>query len=205
MTPPNPSEVRRVAFVSLGCPKNLVDSERMLGLLREDGLELVSDHAAADAIVINTCGFLEASRLESLEVIREALDRKKAGDLRRVVVAGCLVQRHRARLLDWAPEIDSMIGVFDRDRVVDAVRGAAPSRDGLDATQSPKYWIAGNALQAAKERGRDVAGLTVNGQDGKGIGYFEEDAGRLPRARVASPQTPARADDLRDCTAIPWS
>ncbi len=179
MTPQSPSEVRRVAFVSLGCPKNLVDSERMLGLLREDGLELVSDHAAADAIVINTCGFLEASRLESLEVIREALDRKRAGDLRRVVVAGCLVQRHRARLLDWAPEIDSMIGVFDRDRVVDAVRGAAPSRDGLDATQSPKYWIAGNALQAAKERGRDVAGLTVNGQDGKGIGYFEEDAGRV--------------------------
>ena len=179
MSTPTPADIRRVAFVSLGCPKNLVDSERMLGLLREDGLELVSDHAAADAVVINTCGFLEASRLESLEVIREALDRKKAGDLRRVVVAGCLVQRHRARLLDWAPEIDSMIGVFDRDRVVDAVRGEAPTRDGLDATQSPKYWIAGNALQAAKERGRDTTGLTVHGKDGKGIGYFEEDAGRV--------------------------
>ena len=177
MTESSP-DIRRVAFVSLGCPKNLVDSERMLGMLREDGLELVSDHAAADAVVINTCGFLEASRLESLEVIREALDRKKSGDLKRVVVAGCLVQRHRARLLDWAPEIDSMIGVFDRDRVVDAVRGAAPARDGLDA-RSPRYWIAGNALQAAKERGRDVTGLTVNGQDGKGIGYFEEDAGRV--------------------------
>lgn len=179
MSTPTPADIRRVAFVSLGCPKNLVDSERMLGLLREDGLELVSDHAAADAVVINTCGFLEASRLESLEVIREALDRKKTGDLRRVVVAGCLVQRHRARLLDWAPEIDSMIGVFDRDRVVDAVRGEAPTRDGLDATQSPKYWIAGNALQAAKERGRDTTGLTVHGKDGKGIGYFEEDAGRV--------------------------
>jgi len=174
-----PTDIRRVAFVSLGCPKNLVDSERMLGMLREDGLELVSDHADADAVVINTCGFLEASRLESLEVIREALDRKKSGDLKRVVVAGCLVQRHRARLLDWAPEIDSMIGVFDRDRVVDAVRGEAPSRDGLDATQSPKYWIAGNALQAAKERGRDVTGLTVHGKDGKGLGYFEEDGGRV--------------------------
>ncbi len=179
MSTPTPADIRRVAFVSLGCPKNLVDSERMLGLLREDGLELVSDHAAADAVVINTCGFLEASRLESLEVIREALDRKKTGDLKRVVVAGCLVQRHRARLLDWAPEIDSMIGVFDRDRVVDAVRGEAPSRDGLDATQSPKYWIAGNALQAAKDRGRDTTGLTVQGKDGKGIGYFEEDAGRV--------------------------
>jgi len=173
------SDIRRVAFVSLGCPKNLVDSERMLGLLREDGLELVSDHGEADAVVVNTCGFLEASRLESLEVIREALDRKRTGDLKRVVVAGCLVQRHRARLLDWAPEIDSMIGVFDRDRVVDAVRGGAVARDGLDAETAPKYWIAGNALQAAEARGRATTGLTVNGKDGKGIGYFEEDAGRV--------------------------
>ena len=82
----------RVAFVSLGCPKNLVDSEKMLGTLAspEVGFQLVDSDQPADAIVINTCGFLEASKEESLAVIREAIERKQAGDIKRVVVAGCL-------------------------------------------------------------------------------------------------------------------
>ena len=172
-----------VAFVSLGCPKNLVDSEKMLGTLTAAGFRLVSDHDAADAVVINTCGFLEASKQESLEVIREAVERKNAGKIGRVVVAGCLVQRHRAQLLEWAPGIDAMIGVFDRDRVVDAVRG--PSSDALraqaagDDGAAPRYWIAGNALQAARERGRETTGLTVHGKDGRGVGYFEDDSDRF--------------------------
>lgn len=173
--------IRSIAFVSLGCPKNLVDSEKMLGLLRQSGMELVSDHDAADAIVINTCGFLEASKEESLEVIREAVERKERGRLRRVVVAGCLVQRHRARMLDWAPGIDAMIGVFDRDHILDAVTGGATARAGLVTASGdpPRYWIAGNALQAARERGIDVTGLTVNGADGRGVGYFEDDGHRF--------------------------
>ena len=115
------STINSVAFVSLGCPKNLVDSEKMLGTLSQSGLELVSDHDQADAIVVNTCGFMEASKDESLEVIREAIERKQAGGPSRVVVAGCLVQRHRAKLLEWVPGIDAMIGVFDRDHVLEAV------------------------------------------------------------------------------------
>src|SRR6185295_15814487 len=87
-----------VAFVSLGCPKNLVDSEKMLGSLVDDGFKLVNSDQPADAIVINTCGFLEASKEESLDVIREAVERKAAGEIKRVVVAGCLVQRHRAKM-----------------------------------------------------------------------------------------------------------
>ncbi|MDB5301320.1 MAG: hypothetical protein JWO87_2983, partial [Phycisphaerales bacterium] len=87
-------KIRSVAFVSLGCPKNLVDSERMLGLLAEDGLAITADPATADAIVINTCGFLEASKTESLQAIREAIAQKKDGKCKRVVVAGCLVQRY---------------------------------------------------------------------------------------------------------------
>jgi len=209
-----------VAFVSLGCPKNLVDSEKMLGTLREAGFELVSEAHEADAVVVNTCGFLEASKEESLEVINDALARKSRGELRRVVVAGCLVQRHRAKLLEWAPGIDSMIGVFDRDHIIDAVAGgpalraagrpalragggggaalraAAVQLDGDDAAAAssstngdpeerttrgvvPPFWIAGNALQAAQARGLDTVGLTVNGADGMGIGYFEDDAGRF--------------------------
>jgi ribosomal protein S12 methylthiotransferase len=176
-------QVRSVAFVSLGCPKNLVDSEKMLGVLSQGGLRLVSDHDGADAIVINTCGFLEASKDESLEVIHEALERKRAGKTKRVVVAGCLVQRHRAKMLEWAPGIDAMIGVFDRDHVMDAVRGpearAANAGPGAAGTDAPRYWISGNALQAAADRGMKTAGLTVNGKDGKGIGYFEDDSNRF--------------------------
>jgi ribosomal protein S12 methylthiotransferase len=194
--------VSRVAFVSLGCPKNLVDSEKMLGMLRDDGLTLVNESDSPDAIVVNTCGFLEASKDESLGVIRDAIERKSRGALSRVVVAGCLVQRHRAKLLEWAPGIDALIGVFDRDQVVNAVRGEAPGRPGIDFPTAagaastaesrpleaappsgdaarPRYWIAGNALQAAADRGMAVTGLTVHGKDGKGIGYWESDAGRF--------------------------
>ncbi len=180
---PHSDEIRSVAFVSLGCPKNLVDSEKMLGVLAAGGIKLVSDHDAADAIVINTCGFLEASKDESLEVIQEALERKRAGTVKRVVVAGCLVQRHRAKMLEWAPGIDAMIGVFDRDHIMDAVSGRAVREanagPGTAGTDAPRYWIAGNALQAAAERGIATTGLTVNGKDGKGIGYFEDDSNRF--------------------------
>ncbi len=181
-------EVSTVSFVSLGCPKNLVDSEKMLGLLAEEGIAPISAGAApddasfdgADAVVINTCGFLEASKEESLSTIQSALDAKAAGQIKRVVVAGCLVQRHRAKLLDWAPGVDAMVGVFDRDKIIEAVRGEKPERATLaEASDQPKYWVAGNALQAAKDRGVQVTGLTVNGADGKGIGYFEDDSSRL--------------------------
>jgi ribosomal protein S12 methylthiotransferase len=122
-------DVRSVAFVSLGCPKNLVDSEKMLGLLAEDGIAITPDHEEADAIVINTCGFLEASKTESIDVIREAIESKKraleAGTGKRVIVAGCLVQRHKATLLNEVPEVDALVGVFDRENIVKAVRGAS--------------------------------------------------------------------------------
>ena len=115
--------IETVAFVSLGCAKNLVDSERMLGLLAADGIAVTPDHEEADAIVINTCGFLEASKTESMAEIRAAIDLKASGRCRRVVVAGCLVQRHKTKLLADAPGIDRLVGVFDRDHIVKAVRG----------------------------------------------------------------------------------
>lgn len=176
------TEVSTVSFVSLGCPKNLVDSEKMLGLLAQDGILPVSYSGdgfdGADAVVVNTCGFLEASKDESLGVIHEAIREKERGNVKRVVVAGCLVQRHRAKMLEWAPGIDAMVGVFDRDKIVEAVRGVAPARERAD-TGAPKYWIAANALTAAKDRGVKTVGLTVQGKDGKGIGYFEDDSARL--------------------------
>src|SRR5688572_8740982 len=115
--------IQSVAFVSLGCPKNLVDSERMLGLLAQDGLAITSDPAQADAIVINTCGFLEASKQESMKEISDAVRLKEEGNCKRVVVAGCLVQRHKTKLLAEEPGIDRLVGVFDREHIVEAVRG----------------------------------------------------------------------------------
>jgi ribosomal protein S12 methylthiotransferase len=121
-------KIESVAFVSLGCPKNLVDSERMLGLLAADGLAVTNDASIADAIVINTCGFLEASKTESLQAIREAIEQKTSGRCQRVIVAGCLVQRHKTKLLADVPEVDRLVGVFDREHIVEAVRGQANPR-----------------------------------------------------------------------------
>ena len=119
-----------VSFVSLGCPKNLVDSEKMLGLLAEAGCPIVSaDAAEADGVVINTCGFLSAAREEAVEVIRDAVAQKRRGRVRRVVVAGCLVQRDGEELLRLVPGIDALVGVHQREDVVRAVMeppGPAP-------------------------------------------------------------------------------
>src|SRR5687767_5458450 len=88
------------AFISLGCPKNTVDSERMLGKLAQDGYALQPDADGADVVIVNTCGFIEPARQESLAVIREMLALKKAGKVGAVVVAGCMAERQRDVLLE---------------------------------------------------------------------------------------------------------
>lgn len=105
------------AFVSLGCPKNLVDSERMLGLLQLDGYELVTEPDGADFVVVNTCGFIERAREESFATIREMLALKRRGGVRGVIVSGCLAERDKESLLEKCPEIDHLVGVFGREQV----------------------------------------------------------------------------------------
>jgi len=107
----------RYAFVSLGCPKNLVDSERMLGLLQLDGYQLVNDPDGADFAVVNTCGFIEAARTESFAAIDEMLELKRRGKLRGVIVSGCLAERQKESLLEARPGIDHLVGVFGREQV----------------------------------------------------------------------------------------
>ncbi len=111
----------RVALVSLGCPKNLVDSEKMMALLAQGGCTVGAPMDEADVIVVNTCGFLSAAREESLGVVREALAHKAAGRAARVVVAGCLVNRDAEKLFDSAPGIDAIVGVNDRDDLLKVV------------------------------------------------------------------------------------
>jgi len=118
-----------VSLVSLGCPKNLVDSEKMLASLAEGGCVVGAPMEQADAIVVNTCGFLSAAREESLGVIREALacKRRRRGRCR-VVVAGCLVDRDARKLFELAPGIDAIVGVNSRDDILAAVVGGEQAR-----------------------------------------------------------------------------
>jgi ribosomal protein S12 methylthiotransferase len=109
------------AFVTLGCPKNLVDSERMLGKLAQDGYSLTPDADGADVVVINTCGFIEPARQESLGVIREMLELKRQGRVGAVVVAGCLAERKGDDLLKEVPEVDHIVGVFGREEITQVV------------------------------------------------------------------------------------
>src|SRR4051794_17043541 len=111
------------AFVSLGCPKILVDSERMLGKLAQDGYTLVPDPSQADVVVVNTCGFIEPARQESLGVIREMLALKEQGKVGAVVVAGCLAERKKEDLLQEVPGVDALVGVFGRGDAVPFVDG----------------------------------------------------------------------------------
>ncbi|MEN6451161.1 MAG: 30S ribosomal protein S12 methylthiotransferase RimO [Thermoguttaceae bacterium] len=112
---------RSYTLLSLGCPKNLVDSERMAGLLDRDGYHMVADPDDAETVVINTCGFIGDARAESYRAIEEMLQLKRQGLVRRVVVAGCLAEREREALLDRYPEIDRLVGVFARDDIAAAV------------------------------------------------------------------------------------
>ena len=115
--PNNTVSNKSFAFVSLGCPKNLVDSERMLGKLAQDGYVLTPDADGADVVVINTCGFIEPARQESLAVIREMLALKDKGRVGAVVVAGCLAERKQDDLLKEVPGVDQIVGVFGREEI----------------------------------------------------------------------------------------
>lgn len=116
-----PAPGSRLAFVSLGCPKNTVDSERMLGKLVMAGHQIVSDASDADVVVVNTCGFIEPARLESLGVLRELVKLKENGQLRAVVAAGCLAERDKGSLFDQVPGLDQVVGVHGREEITSAV------------------------------------------------------------------------------------
>ncbi|MEK7798899.1 MAG: 30S ribosomal protein S12 methylthiotransferase RimO [Acidobacteriota bacterium] len=118
----------KVGMVSLGCPKNLVDSEVMLGTLKQGGYELTPDPAAADVIVVNTCTFIEPARRESIDTILEMAEHKKTGRCRRLVVAGCMVQRNHDELRRALPEIDALVGLNDIERIAEACALEAGAR-----------------------------------------------------------------------------
>src|SRR5262245_44036980 len=119
------SNRRRVHVVTLGCPKNQVDTEVMLGVLTRAGHEIVLDPDAADVLVVNTCAFIGPAKEESIDAILESARVKAARDGRRLVVTGCMAQRYRGELVRDLPEVDAFIGTGELTRIAEAVNGAA--------------------------------------------------------------------------------
>ena len=118
----------KVLFISLGCDKNLVDSEVMLGLLAEKGYQMTDDETEAEVIVINTCCFIHDAKEESIQTILEMAEYKKEGTLKALIVTGCLAQRYQQEILDEIPEVDEVLGTTSYPEIVDAIENALKGR-----------------------------------------------------------------------------
>ena len=111
----------KVGMVSLGCSKNLVDSERMLYKLRKKGYELVTEAGLADVAVVNTCGFIQPAKEEAIETILELAQLKKEGTIKKIIVTGCLVERYKDEIAEQFPEADAVIGIGDTKDIVEVL------------------------------------------------------------------------------------
>ena len=120
-----------VLFISLGCDKNLVDSEVMIGLLADRGYQMTDDETRADVIVINTCCFIHDAKEESIQTILEMAEYKKTGTLKALIVTGCLAQRYQEEILEEIPEVDEVLGTTSYDKIVEAIEEALEGRGGV--------------------------------------------------------------------------
>src|ERR1700756_5818040 len=127
----------KIGFVSLGCPKNLVDTEVMMGQLTAQGHELTPHPSDADVIVVNTCSFIDPAKQESVDTILEMAEYKKVGRARKLIVAGCLVERYRGDIRQEIPEVDALVGTNELDRIVDLCEGLA----GETACPTPEPYL----------------------------------------------------------------
>lgn len=130
---------KKVGFVSLGCPKNLLDSEVMLGHLTRSGYELTQAPEEAEVLIVNTCGFIDAAKQESIDTILEMARYKQDGNCRRLVVTGCLAQRYARNISDELPEVDAIIGLDQLHTIVDAAGGETRQVASLQADGSAAY------------------------------------------------------------------
>ena len=138
-----------VGMVSLGCAKNLVDSENMLGMLRDRGYEIVSDPAQAEIIFVNTCGFIESAKQESIDAIFEMAEYKKTGKLQKLFVTGCLAQRYADALASEMPEVDGFMGVADYARLYDMLDEAMAGKRPIYMNDGERFFNSGRVLTTA--------------------------------------------------------
>ena len=134
----------KILFVSLGCDKNLVDSEMMLGQLLEEGYEFTDDEEQAEAVIVNTCCFIGDAKEESINTVLEMAERKKSGQLSALLVTGCLAQRYQAQIREEIPEVDAILGTMSIDEITEALKEA----------------LAGKG----RDRYRDINGIPVYGK-----------------------------------------
>jgi ribosomal protein S12 methylthiotransferase len=118
----NKQEKTKIGMISLGCPKNLVDTEVMLGLLSNDHYEITNDQDSAEVMIVNTCAFIEDSKKESVDTILEVAEWKKKGTLKKLIVTGCLAQRYKAKLERELPEVDHFVGTGEFQNITEFVR-----------------------------------------------------------------------------------
>ena len=150
-----------IGVVSLGCPKNLVDSETMLGLIHEDNFEITNDPSEAEIIIVNTCGFIESAKEESINTILQMAEYKKSGSCRHIIVTGCLGQRYAEDLFNELPEVDAIAGVEVYDeiggiikRVMDGERFIMLERSKPDVIYTSKLFRLSAGLTAASRWSR---------------------------------------------------
>lgn len=144
----------KVSMASLGCSKNLIDSEQMLGLLEQSGYEIVENEEDADILIVNTCTFIESAKMESIECILELAQYKKTGHCKYLIVTGCLAQRYKEQILSELPEVDAVIGTNEYDKIANVIRS-------LDEEQEKRLFCAETPLLCETSRLRSTPGYTA--------------------------------------------
>ena len=130
----------KMSMVSLGCDKNTVDSEMMLGLMNEKGFEYTDIDEEAEVMIINTCGFIQSAKEESINAIIEAARLKEEGNLKALIVTGCLAQRYKDEIIKEIPEVDALLGTSSFDKIVETVEdvlGGEIKNEFLDLDRLP--------------------------------------------------------------------
>lgn len=141
----------KVGMVSLGCPKNQMDAELMLGRLRDAGIELTAESGLADVVIVNTCGFIEDAKKESIENILEFAQLKKEGQIRKIIVTGCMAERYKDELLKELPECDAVLGLGANGDIVEAVETVLRGERMARFPDKGCWSLEGNRLQTTPD------------------------------------------------------
>ncbi|MDE3169703.1 MAG: 30S ribosomal protein S12 methylthiotransferase RimO [Acidobacteriota bacterium] len=152
----------KVGFVSLGCPKNLVDSEVMMGVLSRAGYELTPRAAEADVLVVNTCSFIAPAQQESVNSILEMAEYKKFGRARKLIVAGCLVERYRDEIQRQIPEVDAVIGTGEVEKILAACQGELPANATMNVAAEPPSYLYHDLTPRILSTPRHLAYIKIN-------------------------------------------
>ncbi|MCD7884070.1 MAG: 30S ribosomal protein S12 methylthiotransferase RimO [Lachnospiraceae bacterium] len=152
----------RVLFISLGCDKNLVDSEEMLGLLLAHGYSFTDDAAEADVIVVNTCCFINDAKDESIQTILEMTEYRKSGSCKALLVTGCMAQRYRQEILDELPEVDAVLGTTTYEKIIPAIEKALSGERSMEVGPLPGVKKGSGCPTSMEECGQDTLGIAVD-------------------------------------------